>query len=61
MSLMKRIRGVPCMSMRPTHDSFVVENCDALGRQKVDDDAEGEPNIGQGEPREDQRENIVLE
>lgn len=29
--------------------------------QEVDDDAEREPKIGQSEPREDERENIILQ
>ena len=43
-----------------TYDRLSAEDDDVLSRKKVDDDAEREPDVREGEPREHERDDVVL-
>lgn len=46
--------------MGDTDDGGSTKENDILAGEEVDDDTESEPHVGEREPREDQREDVVL-
>ena len=51
----------PTTCSGPTYDILSTEENQTLTGKEFDDDAEREPHVGEGEPSEDEGEDVVLQ